>query len=146
MGCNSVFNVCLSKNCQNLQESCWERAGYFFDLPDFLSWKATGVTARYVKYYFLLFKNLLSSVSFLLNSFWLHIMYIHLYVIWAIWEHLESIFCCRGTFLNKMVLGSALILIDNMLPLAYCASLEVSWASPVPVLSMGMNGRVLLFE
>ncbi|XP_059677777.1 FGGY carbohydrate kinase domain-containing protein isoform X2 [Gavia stellata] len=31
---------------KNLQESCWEKAGYFFDLPDFLSWKATGVTAR----------------------------------------------------------------------------------------------------
>uniref|UniRef100_A0A8C3M3Z6 FGGY carbohydrate kinase domain-containing protein n=1 Tax=Chrysolophus pictus TaxID=9089 RepID=A0A8C3M3Z6_CHRPC len=35
---------------ENLQESCWEKAGYFFDLPDFLSWKATGVTARYVNY------------------------------------------------------------------------------------------------
>ncbi|XP_075280504.1 FGGY carbohydrate kinase domain-containing protein isoform X3 [Opisthocomus hoazin] len=31
---------------ENLQELCWEKAGYFFDLPDFLSWKATGVTAR----------------------------------------------------------------------------------------------------
>ncbi|KAM6077477.1 FGGY carbohydrate kinase domain-containing protein isoform 3-T16 [Theristicus caerulescens] len=31
---------------ENLKESCWEKAGYFFDLPDFLSWKATGVTAR----------------------------------------------------------------------------------------------------
>ncbi|XP_021260963.1 FGGY carbohydrate kinase domain-containing protein isoform X7 [Numida meleagris] len=31
---------------ENLQESCWEKAGYFFDLPDFLSWKATGVSAR----------------------------------------------------------------------------------------------------
>ncbi|PKK27163.1 FGGY carbohydrate kinase domain-containing protein isoform X5 [Columba livia] len=31
---------------ENLQESCWDKAGYFFDLPDFLSWKATGVTAR----------------------------------------------------------------------------------------------------
>ncbi|XP_077680067.1 FGGY carbohydrate kinase domain-containing protein isoform X4 [Eretmochelys imbricata] len=31
---------------ENLRESCWEKAGYFFDLPDFLSWKATGVTAR----------------------------------------------------------------------------------------------------
>ncbi|XP_065594219.1 FGGY carbohydrate kinase domain-containing protein isoform X1 [Cyrtonyx montezumae] len=31
---------------ENLQESCWEKAGYFFDLPDFLSWKATGDTAR----------------------------------------------------------------------------------------------------
>ncbi|XP_014381814.1 FGGY carbohydrate kinase domain-containing protein isoform X4 [Alligator sinensis] len=31
---------------ENLRKSCWEKAGYFFDLPDFLSWKATGVTAR----------------------------------------------------------------------------------------------------
>ncbi|XP_071421152.1 FGGY carbohydrate kinase domain-containing protein isoform X2 [Pithys albifrons albifrons] len=30
---------------ENLPES-WEKAGCFFDLPDFLSWKATGVTAR----------------------------------------------------------------------------------------------------
>ncbi|XP_061859156.1 FGGY carbohydrate kinase domain-containing protein isoform X2 [Colius striatus] len=31
---------------ENLKELCWEKVGYFFDLPDFLSWKATGVTAR----------------------------------------------------------------------------------------------------
>ncbi|XP_034980168.1 FGGY carbohydrate kinase domain-containing protein isoform X2 [Zootoca vivipara] len=31
---------------ENLKESCWGKAGYFFDLPDFLSWKATGATAR----------------------------------------------------------------------------------------------------
>ncbi|XP_033372287.1 FGGY carbohydrate kinase domain-containing protein isoform X2 [Parus major] len=30
---------------ENLPES-WKKVGYFFDLPDFLSWKATGVTAR----------------------------------------------------------------------------------------------------
>ncbi|XP_063263057.1 FGGY carbohydrate kinase domain-containing protein isoform X2 [Prinia subflava] len=30
---------------ENLPES-WDKVGYFFDLPDFLSWKATGVTAR----------------------------------------------------------------------------------------------------
>ncbi|XP_057166607.1 FGGY carbohydrate kinase domain-containing protein isoform X6 [Ursus arctos] len=30
----------------NLRETCWDKAGHFFDLPDFLSWKATGVTAR----------------------------------------------------------------------------------------------------
>jgi hypothetical protein len=35
---------------QNLREICWDKAGHFFDLPDFLSWKATGVTARYVNY------------------------------------------------------------------------------------------------
>nr|KAF6443782.1 FGGY carbohydrate kinase domain containing [Molossus molossus] len=31
---------------ENLRETCWDQAGHFFDLPDFLSWKATGVTAR----------------------------------------------------------------------------------------------------
>ncbi|XP_077882490.1 FGGY carbohydrate kinase domain-containing protein isoform X7 [Ictidomys tridecemlineatus] len=31
---------------KNLRETCWDKAGHFFDLPDFLSWKATGVTAR----------------------------------------------------------------------------------------------------
>ncbi|XP_058030674.1 FGGY carbohydrate kinase domain-containing protein isoform X2 [Ahaetulla prasina] len=31
---------------ENLRECCWEKAGHFFDLPDFLSWKATGATAR----------------------------------------------------------------------------------------------------
>ncbi|XP_070602122.1 FGGY carbohydrate kinase domain-containing protein isoform X2 [Erythrolamprus reginae] len=31
---------------ENLRESCWEKAGHFFDLPDFLSWKATGATTR----------------------------------------------------------------------------------------------------
>ncbi|XP_064138112.1 FGGY carbohydrate kinase domain-containing protein isoform X4 [Loxodonta africana] len=31
---------------ENLRETCWAKAGHFFDLPDFLSWKATGVTAR----------------------------------------------------------------------------------------------------
>ncbi|XP_058938905.1 FGGY carbohydrate kinase domain-containing protein isoform X5 [Kogia breviceps] len=31
---------------ENLRETCWDEAGHFFDLPDFLSWKATGVTAR----------------------------------------------------------------------------------------------------
>ncbi|XP_053511557.1 FGGY carbohydrate kinase domain-containing protein isoform X7 [Artibeus jamaicensis] len=31
---------------ENLRETCWNKAGHFFDLPDFLSWKATGVTAR----------------------------------------------------------------------------------------------------
>uniref|UniRef100_A0ABI7ZLL8 FGGY carbohydrate kinase domain containing n=1 Tax=Felis catus TaxID=9685 RepID=A0ABI7ZLL8_FELCA len=32
---------------KNLRETCWDKAGHFFDLPDFLSWKATGVTARH---------------------------------------------------------------------------------------------------
>ncbi|XP_060629581.2 FGGY carbohydrate kinase domain-containing protein isoform X3 [Anolis sagrei] len=31
---------------ENLREFCWEKAGHFFDLPDFLSWKTTGATAR----------------------------------------------------------------------------------------------------
>ncbi|XP_038609050.1 FGGY carbohydrate kinase domain-containing protein [Tachyglossus aculeatus] len=31
---------------ENLREACWERAAHFFDLPDFLTWKATGVTTR----------------------------------------------------------------------------------------------------
>ncbi|XP_075412998.1 FGGY carbohydrate kinase domain-containing protein isoform X2 [Tenrec ecaudatus] len=31
---------------ENLRATCWDKTGHFFDLPDFLSWKATGVTAR----------------------------------------------------------------------------------------------------
>ncbi|XP_033861615.3 FGGY carbohydrate kinase domain-containing protein isoform X1 [Acipenser ruthenus] len=31
---------------ENLHESCWEKAGHFLDLPDFLSWKATGSLTR----------------------------------------------------------------------------------------------------
>ncbi|XP_041127166.1 FGGY carbohydrate kinase domain-containing protein [Polyodon spathula] len=31
---------------ENLRESCWEKAGHFLDLPDFLSWKATGSLTR----------------------------------------------------------------------------------------------------
>ncbi|KAG9471519.1 hypothetical protein GDO78_014505 [Eleutherodactylus coqui] len=31
---------------ENLAEDCWEKAGHFFDLPDFLSWKATGSLTR----------------------------------------------------------------------------------------------------
>ncbi|XP_062920336.1 FGGY carbohydrate kinase domain-containing protein isoform X6 [Mobula hypostoma] len=31
---------------ENLRSICWEKAGHFFDLPDFLSWKATGATTR----------------------------------------------------------------------------------------------------
>ncbi|PSN39166.1 FGGY carbohydrate kinase domain-containing protein [Blattella germanica] len=27
---------------KNLREQCWNKAGYFFDLPDYLTWKATG--------------------------------------------------------------------------------------------------------
>ncbi|GJQ84026.1 hypothetical protein Trydic_g10491 [Trypoxylus dichotomus] len=30
----------------NLYEKCWNKAGYFFDLPDFLTWKATGYDFR----------------------------------------------------------------------------------------------------
>ncbi|XP_062850459.1 FGGY carbohydrate kinase domain-containing protein [Trichomycterus rosablanca] len=31
---------------ENLRESCWREAAHFFDLPDFLSWKATGSLVR----------------------------------------------------------------------------------------------------
>nr|XP_023674589.1 FGGY carbohydrate kinase domain-containing protein isoform X1 [Paramormyrops kingsleyae] len=31
---------------ENLRETCWDRAAHFMDLPDFLSWKATGSLAR----------------------------------------------------------------------------------------------------
>ncbi|XP_056246281.1 FGGY carbohydrate kinase domain-containing protein [Seriola aureovittata] len=31
---------------ENLKESCWNKAAHFFDLPDFLSWKATGCLTR----------------------------------------------------------------------------------------------------
>uniref|UniRef100_A0A3Q2QQN7 FGGY carbohydrate kinase domain containing n=1 Tax=Fundulus heteroclitus TaxID=8078 RepID=A0A3Q2QQN7_FUNHE len=31
---------------KNLKESCWNKAAHFFDLPDFLSWKATGSITR----------------------------------------------------------------------------------------------------
>ncbi|KAM4552645.1 FGGY carbohydrate kinase domain-containing protein isoform 1-T2 [Odontesthes bonariensis] len=31
---------------ENLKERCWDKAGHFFDLPDFLSWKATGSLTR----------------------------------------------------------------------------------------------------
>lgn len=31
---------------ENLKEGCWNKAAHFFDLPDFLSWKATGSLTR----------------------------------------------------------------------------------------------------
>ncbi|XP_019967796.1 FGGY carbohydrate kinase domain-containing protein isoform X1 [Paralichthys olivaceus] len=31
---------------ENLKESCWNKGAHFFDLPDFLSWKATGSLTR----------------------------------------------------------------------------------------------------
>ncbi|XP_057189780.1 FGGY carbohydrate kinase domain-containing protein isoform X3 [Triplophysa rosa] len=31
---------------ENLRETCWKETAHFFDLPDFLSWKATGSLAR----------------------------------------------------------------------------------------------------
>lgn len=31
-------------------KATWESAGYFFDLPDFLTWKATGADSRLVNY------------------------------------------------------------------------------------------------
>lgn len=33
---------------KNLKEQCWNKAGYFFDLPDFLTWRATGADSRFV--------------------------------------------------------------------------------------------------
>lgn len=30
----------------NLNLNCWAKAGRFFDLPDFLTWKCTGVDSR----------------------------------------------------------------------------------------------------
>ncbi|XP_068095494.1 FGGY carbohydrate kinase domain-containing protein isoform X2 [Hyperolius riggenbachi] len=31
---------------ENLRQDCWDKAGHFFDLPDFLTWKATGALTR----------------------------------------------------------------------------------------------------
>lgn len=31
---------------RNLFETCWKKAGYFFDLPDFLTWMATTKDTR----------------------------------------------------------------------------------------------------
>lgn len=31
----------------NLNKQCWEKADKFFDLPDFLTWKATGCDSRF---------------------------------------------------------------------------------------------------
>ncbi|XP_022918633.1 FGGY carbohydrate kinase domain-containing protein [Onthophagus taurus] len=31
---------------RNMKETCWDKAGYFFDLPDFLTFKATGSEIR----------------------------------------------------------------------------------------------------
>ncbi|CAH0554551.1 unnamed protein product [Brassicogethes aeneus] len=31
---------------KNLNKECWSKAGYFFDLPDFLTWRATGCDSR----------------------------------------------------------------------------------------------------
>ena len=31
---------------RNLYKECWGRAGHFFDLADFLTYKATGATSR----------------------------------------------------------------------------------------------------
>ncbi|MEE6495009.1 hypothetical protein FKM82_001927 [Ascaphus truei] len=33
---------------ENLRQKCWDKSGCFFDLPDFLTWKATGVPTRSV--------------------------------------------------------------------------------------------------
>ncbi|CAG9823572.1 unnamed protein product [Phaedon cochleariae] len=31
---------------KNLRKECWDKAGYFFDLPDFLTWRATDYDSR----------------------------------------------------------------------------------------------------
>lgn len=31
---------------ENMKADCWDRAGHFFDLPDFLTWKASGSLSR----------------------------------------------------------------------------------------------------
>lgn len=31
---------------KNLKNECWDKAGFFFDLPDFLTWRATGSQSR----------------------------------------------------------------------------------------------------
>ena len=36
---------------RNLPEVCWDRAAHFFDLSDYLTYKATGSTSRWVKLY-----------------------------------------------------------------------------------------------
>lgn len=47
----TLWSIILLLGCfhQNLRESCWNKAAHFFDLPDFLSWKATGSLTRWVK-------------------------------------------------------------------------------------------------
>ena len=32
---------------RNLHTECWKKAGHFFDLADYLTYKATGATSRY---------------------------------------------------------------------------------------------------
>ncbi len=33
---------------RNLHKECWEKAGHFFDLADYLTYRATGSTSRYL--------------------------------------------------------------------------------------------------
>lgn len=44
--CFYSHTLCLSL-IQNLKENCWNKASHFFDLPDFLSWKASGSLTRW---------------------------------------------------------------------------------------------------
>lgn len=32
---------------RHMKTDCWDKAGLFFDLPDFLTWKATGCDSRF---------------------------------------------------------------------------------------------------
>lgn len=34
----------------HMWNECWDKAGLFFDLPDFLTWKATKSDSRYIQY------------------------------------------------------------------------------------------------
>ena len=80
---------------QNLRETCWDKAGHFFDLPDFLSWKATGVTARYVNYKLNFicvhpFLGICIYIAFLTRFDWLYCLYICMWfcILETSWIHL----------------------------------------------------------
>jgi ribulose kinase len=53
---------------KNLKEQCWNKAGYFFDLPDFLTWKATGADSRFVFLYFCLYVIFITLCCLLINT------------------------------------------------------------------------------
>lgn len=80
-GKNLIIDSNIYLIWQNLRETCWDKAGHFFDLPDFLSWKATGVTARYVNYMLdficvLPIQGVCIYIAFLTRFDWMHCFYI----------------------------------------------------------------------